>query len=171
MEVPQYSVKPNIRRILASKLMILIVLSAVFYALLWFNLRLGFNIDMPLIVNLLVVVVIIIAMIIELIRFHVSYSQYEYLFYTNRVIFKKKDKLINFFYKDYMKSKLSKNPLDAIMKTGSIVLSKKFKIGPINKPHKVYEYFLKLVDYYKKTNVSNLQKERSNQNFHKQTEM
>ncbi|MBU0461281.1 MAG: hypothetical protein KJ574_01705 [Nanoarchaeota archaeon] len=170
MEVPQYSIKPNVNRLVALKIIQLIILAVLFYIALWLNLQLGFNLEIPFMVNILVIVVLVVAVVIELIKFHVVYAQYNYLFYTNRVIFQKKDKLYTFYFKDFEKSELKSNLLDKIMGTGTIVLSKKFKIGPINKPSKVYEYLLKLIDYDKKTRSSYEAQQKGNQEFFKQTQ-
>lgn len=151
MELPQYSVKPNVSRILILKITLLLILAIGFYFALWLNLKLGFNMAVPFVVNIAIVLVLVVAVLLELIRFHVVYSQYEFLFYTNRVIFKKKDKIQTFLFKDLKKIDFSQGLLDKIMKTGTIKMNKKFKVGPINKPKKVYEYLLKLIKYYKST--------------------
>lgn len=169
MEIPQYSVKANSTRMLVARILLLVVLAPLFYVALWLNLRLGFAIDVPLIVNILIVIVLIVAVVIEIIKFHVIYSQHTYLFYTNRVIFQKKDKLITFFYKDYEKSELKQNLLDKTMKTGTIRLKKDFIIGPVNKPKKIYEYLLKLISYHKRQRSSISVQQKSNQAFTEQT--
>ena len=65
-------------------------------------------------------------------------------------------------YKDLTEQELKKNLLDKLMNTGTIVLNKQFKIGPINKPDKIYPYFLKLVEYYKRTRLNELNERREN---------
>ena len=165
MEIPQFTVKPDVARMVVPKIFQLIILSFLFYVALWLNLKLGFQIDVPLIVNLLIVLGLALAIVIEVLRFHAKFSQFKYLLYVDKVIFQKKDVLKSFMFSDFTVSSLDQNVIDSLMGTGTIVLNKSFRIGPINKAHKVYEYLLKLISYYRSSRQRLISAQRSNVMF------
>jgi len=171
MDLPQYTIKPNVNRVILFKIIQLVSLALLFYLALWLNMQLGFNLKLPLAVNILIIVVLILAIIIEMIKFHVIYSQFAFLFYTNKVLFQKKNKVETLFFKDIAKPKLKINALDKFMGTGTITLTKKLSIGPINKPQKIFDYLLKLIDYHKRTQQTASSVQNEHRAFSSQTQI
>ena len=165
MDIPQFTVKPDVARMVVPKIVQLVILSLLFYIALWLNLKLGFQIEVPLIVNVLIAIGLVLAVLVEVLRFHAKFSQYKYLFYVDKLVFQKKDVLTSFLFADFQTSKHDQNLIDRLMSTGTIVLNKSFKLGPVNKAHKVYEYLLKLISYYRSSRQQAISTQRSNLMF------
>ena len=149
MQVPQYSCKINSFRLVLPKLIQLIFLSLLFYVALIINLKLGFDFDVPLYVHVIITIVLILAIVLEILTYHVKFSQHKILFYVDRIVLQKDDSFLPLSFNDIVSSSISRSFFDKIMGTASIRINNKFNIGPISRYQKIYEYFNQLINYYR----------------------
>lgn len=146
MEVAQYSIKPNVSSILVPQFFKLIFLCAVFYGGVWINFFL-LKKDMPLWIAAGVIVVLILLMIAQIMITKARTGKYHYDFFSNRVEFYG-DKLKSVLYSDIQQVKLSRTIFDSFSGTGTLILSKNFKISNIKDYGEIQNYLNQLVQNY-----------------------
>jgi len=125
----------------------LLLLSAFFYVGVFFNAKIIFNITIPLAINLLISLTLLVLIVIQIILYNVRFGKYKFLFYTNRIEFEAK-KTHTFYFNDYKDLKVKQNIFDKMFNTGTLILTKKFRIGPVKNSIQMKDYLLRLIKYY-----------------------
>ena len=148
MELPQYTLKPSINRLVVPWVFKLLGLSAIFYFGIYFNVKIVFKYDIPSLVNLLIFLVLVVMIVVQLILYHVKFGKYAYKFYSNKIDYEAK-KTVTFLFNDFSQAELKQNIFDKMFNTGRIVLSKDFTVGPISGALQIKNYLERLVQYYK----------------------
>lgn len=138
MDYPQYTLKPDLKRIMIPQLLKLIVLCGIFYSGIIFNLKI-LKIDAPIHINILVIIVLFILVLLQTILSHVKSSKLEYKFYQDRIEFNNN----KIYYKEIPEIKLKQNFFDKLFDTKTIILGK-FKISAITNYNEMYAYIEKL---------------------------
>ena len=156
MEVPQYSLKIDLTRVIIPKIVLLVVLSFFFYVALVFNLHLGFKIVVPVIGHLMILAILFIAALLQTLKYQVEYSQYGIYFYLNKLIFKKGLEIQEFSYNQIAAVSLGKTFFDKILHTGYLSINHKTLVGPISNPEKIQAYLNQLINY-NKASMGNVQ--------------
>jgi hypothetical protein len=148
MELPQYTLRPNINRMVVPWIFKLLGLSVLFYGGVYFNARYALGTSIPAYVNLLIFFFLIVLIATQAVLYHVKFGRYQYLFYTNRVDFEGK-KTKTFMFSEFTEAKLKQGIFDRMFGTGSIALGKDFSIGPISNVEQMKSYLEQLVQYYR----------------------
>jgi hypothetical protein len=146
MEVAQYSIKPNVASILIPQFFRLIALCALFYAGVWVNFYLLGRYMSPLI-TLGVIAVLIILLIAQLLITKSRAGKHHYDFFSNRVEFYG-DKLKSILYSDIQQVTLRRSVFDNFSGTGTIILSKNFRISNIRDYAEIQKYLNQLIQSY-----------------------
>lgn len=149
MELPQYTLKPHNNRMVVPWIFGLLMLSILFYFGIYFNVKFALQSDVPPSINMFIMAFCIVIVVFQLVRYHIQFAKYQYLFYADRIEFQGKKTKV-FMLKDTEEITVKKNIFDNMFKTGSIKLSKKFKVGPIINTSQMQAYIQKLVDYNRK---------------------
>ncbi len=151
MELPQYTLKPHINSMLAPWIMKLLGLSILFYGGIFAVVKVGMlsGIDsIPPTINLFIVAVLITAVASQVVIYHVKFGKYRYLFFTDRIEYQAK-KTITFRFLDFQEATLKQGAFNKMFNTGTLVLSKDFKVGPIPDAKQMKGYLEQLVKYYR----------------------
>jgi len=143
MELAQYSVKPNVGRIVFPQFFRLIFLCAVFYGGVWVNFFL-LGRALPLWITAGLIAVLIILMIAQLLITKSRANRYHYDFFSNRIEFYG-DKLKSILFSEVQQVKLSRNIFDNLSGTGTIILSKNFKISAVKNYSEIQNYLNQLI--------------------------
>ena len=145
-EQPQYTLKQSMKRILIPKTFQLIGLGAVFYFAIWLNLYLLAAKDSTkMYVTFGAFVVLIIAVIVQIILIVLKVNKNKYSFYPNKLEFKGQ----TIPYVNITNVSFSRNFLDKIFDTGTIILYPDFKIENVPNLNQVFIYVQKLVQIAK----------------------
>ena len=147
MELPQYTLKPSINRMVVPWIFKLLGLSALFYAGIYFNVKYAFGAEIPAYINLLIFVFLIVLIVAQAFIYHVKFGKYKYLFFTNRIEYQAK-KPKTFLFSDFTAAELKRGIFDKMFNTGSLKLSKDFIIGPVSNAAQIKNYLEQLVRYY-----------------------
>jgi hypothetical protein len=143
MDLPLYSTKPNIIRVLVPKVFKLIGLAVLLYAGVWLNL-LVMKKQIPSSINYLVIAIIFVLVLIESLLTYLQTSKNKYYFFAGRVEFRGKlAKTLDFRYVTNMF--VSKNFVDKILGTGTILVQPDFVIGSVSNCDQVFAYLQQLV--------------------------
>lgn len=151
VELPQYTLKPHINSMLAPWILKLLGLSIVLYAGVFLNIRLGMisGVDrIPPAINLFIFALLIVLVVSQVVIYHVKFANYKYLFFTDRIEFKGK-KSVTFRLFDFTEAQLKQGVFDKMFNTGTLIISKDFRIGPIPNASQVKGYLEQLVKYYR----------------------
>ncbi len=151
MEIAQYSVKPSITSIILPQFFKLIALCAVFYGGVWINFFL-LDKKIPSWANITVIFLLLALLGGQLFITKKRAGKYHYDFFTNRIEFYGK-KLQSILYSDIQQIIVKRSIFDIITGTGSVVLSKDFKISNISNYEEVKNYVQKLVRNFKSYGV------------------
>jgi hypothetical protein len=147
MELPQYTLKPNVNRMLVPWILKLLGLAALFYGGIYANVRFMFNARIPAFINLFIFVFLIVLVGAQVVLYHVRFGRFSYLFYTNRIEFKGK-KSRTFLFDEFSQAEIKQGVFDKMFNTGIIRLSKDFSVGPISNVSQIKEYLEQLVRYH-----------------------
>lgn len=150
MELPQYTLKPNVNCMVVPWIFKLLGLSALFYAGIYFNVKYALKTAIPPLVNMLIFAFLIVLIVTQVILYHVRFGKYKYLFFTNRIEYDAK-KPVTFMFSDFQQAELKQGLFDRMFGTGELKLSKKFIIGPISNVAQIKNYLEQLVNYYQST--------------------
>lgn len=159
MELPQYTLKPNVNCMLVPWIFKLLGLSALFYAGIYFNVRFALDSAIPPLVNMLIFAFLLVLIMTQVIIYHVRFGKYKYLFYTDRIEYQAK-KPKTFMFSDFQQAVLKQGVFDKMFGTGEIKLGKDFVIGPISNVSQVKNYLEQLVNYYRATQQRYRQREQ-----------
>lgn len=146
MELPNYSTKPNMIRILFPKILLLLVLSA----LLYFGVRINFIVfskEFPTIINVLVIMAIVVLVIIEVILTNKKVKDSKIYFFNDRIELREKEQA-TVMLSTVSKIDLKKNLFDKLLNTGTLVLSTGQTIENINYPERIKAYITQLMGRY-----------------------
>jgi len=150
MELPQYTLKPNVNCMVVPWIFKLLGLSALFYAGIYFNVKYALKTEIPPLVNMLIFAFLIVLILTQVILYHVKFGKYKYLFFTNRIEYEAK-KPATFVFSDFQQAELKQGLFDRMFGTGELKLSKDFMIGPISNVAQIKSYLEQLVNYYRST--------------------
>lgn len=143
MDLPLYSVRPNVVRVLVPKVFWLIGLAVLLYFGVWLNLFV-MDVVIPSYINFLVVAVIFVFVLVEVLLTYLQVSGCKYYFFAGRLEFRgRKPKTLDFRYVTGMF--VSKNFFDRLLGTGTIRVEPGFVIGSISNCDKVFVYLQQLV--------------------------
>lgn len=154
MEVPQYTLRPNINRMVAPWIFRLLGLAILFYGGVYLNAKFALKMQIPIYINALIAVFLLVLIIAQIIIYKVKFGKYKYEFYTNRVDHEGKDSK-TFLYGNFQEMTLKQNILDKMFNTGSIRLSKEFSIGPVANVTQIKSYLEQLIKYYQYSQQQN----------------
>ncbi len=146
MELSQYSIKPSVGSILVPQFFKLIVLCAIFYGGVWLNFFL-LKMAMPLWIAGGVIAALIVLMIAQLLITKSRAGKYHYDFFSNRIEFYG-EKLKSILYSEIPQVRLSRTIFDSFSGTGTIVLSKNFKIANVRDYSQIQNYLNQLIQSY-----------------------
>jgi len=147
MEVAQYSVKPSVAGILLPQFFKLAALCACFYGGVWINFFI-LGKEIPFWIALLVVSVLAALFVAQLLITKSRAGKYHYDFFSNRVEFYG-SRMASILYSDVEGVKISRSVFDRISGTGTIVLSKNFKISTISNYQEIQNYLNQIVQSFK----------------------
>ena len=108
--MPQYTLKPDINRMVAPWALKLIGISAVFYIGIYLNIYL-LKIEMPPYINMFILAFLLVLIIAQSILYHVKFAKYRYLIYINRIEYEGKTPR-TFLYDDFQQAELKQNLFD-----------------------------------------------------------
>lgn len=149
MEQPQYSLKPSISSILLGQIVKLVVLCALFYGGIYMNFKI-IEKEVPLWITGLVVIILLALIILQIILTKTKATKHHYDFFSNRIEFFGK-KVKSILYQNIAEVKLKRSIFDTISGTGSLILSKDFKITNITNYTEVQNYLNQLIQNYRNT--------------------
>lgn len=145
MEFPQYTLRPNVARIVMPRIVGLILLGFLLYF--GFQLNLFFlKIALSMIYNLLTIVIILFLVAIAAVQIYSNNSSIQYLFYPNKVIKQGKEQAIMMFSQVSIVTK-KKNSWDNLFGTCTIILQPYLRIEHIQDSQQIYSYITNLVQY------------------------
>lgn len=150
MELPQYTLKPSVNRMVAPWILKLLGLAVLFYFGIYFNVKFAMKMDIPSYINILIFVFLIVLVVTQVILYNIRFGKYNYKFYTNRVEFEGK-KPATFLFSGFQQAEVKQGIFDKAFGTGIIKLSKSFSIGPISNVRQIESYLEQLVKYYRYT--------------------
>ncbi len=143
MELPVYTIRASVLKILIPKAAKLLGLALLLYAGIWLNIYLMKR-SIPDTINYLIIAIIAVLVLIEALLAYNQTVKHKYYFFQGRIEFRgKQPKTIDFRY--ITNITVSKNFLDKILKTGTIVIQPEFKIRSIKNPDQVAAYLQQLV--------------------------
>lgn len=151
MELAQYSVKPNIFSILLPQFFKLAGLCAAFYFGVWVNFFI-LRREFPLWITAALVFALAALLAVQLLITKARAGRWHYDFFSNRVEFYG-EKLKSILYSNVQQVKVSRTIFDNIAGTGTIVLSKDFKISNIPNYAEIQNYLNQLVQSFRTQRV------------------
>jgi len=151
MELPQYSVKPSVSRILFPQFFKLAALCALFYGGVWINFFL-LRQNFPLWITMALVIILAILFVVQLQLTKAQANKYHYDFFSNRVEFYG-DKLKSAMFSNVQEIKTSRNFFDSISGTGTIILSKDFRISNVSNYAEIQNYLNQLIQNFRQSSA------------------
>lgn len=151
METPQYTLYINKTPILVQHFFQLLILSIFFYFGAVINMSL-LNMKISLTIKLSIIFFLSFLTLLQMLITYSKTKKYRYNFYDNRIEFIGK-KVESLPYSDIEYIKVKRNIFDIIAGTGTIVLSKKFKIRYVNDYTNIQQYIENWVRYAKQINL------------------
>ena len=147
MDLPLYSTKPNIVRVLVPKVLKLLGLAVLLYAGVWLNLFVMSK-QIPSSINYLIIAFIFLLVLVEILLTYLRTLKDKYYFFVGRLEFRGKQvRTLDFRYVTDMV--VSENFVDKILGTGTIVVQPDFRIENISNCDKVFAYLQQLVQRVK----------------------
>ncbi|MBW2964813.1 hypothetical protein KY363_05110 [Candidatus Woesearchaeota archaeon] len=150
MELPQYTLKPSVNRMVAPWILKLLGLAVLFYFGIYFNVKFAMKMDIPSYINILIFVFLVVLVVTQVLLYHIRFGKYSYKFYTNRIEFEGK-KPATFLFSEFQQADVKQGVFDKAFGTGIIRLSKSFSVGPITNVRQIESYLEQLVKYYRYT--------------------
>ena len=143
MDLPLYSTKPSIVRVLIPKIFKLIGLAVLLYTGVWLNLFF-MKIKIPSYINYLIIAIIFVLVLIEALFTYMQTLKDKYYFFAGRVEFRGKlAKTLDFRYVTNMS--VSKDLVDKVLGTGTIVVQPDFRVENVSNCDQVFSYLQQLV--------------------------
>lgn len=143
MEVPSYSIKQNITRILFPRILNLLLLSALLYVGIRVNF-IVFSIEFPNIMNIFTIMAIMVAAAADVFLVKSKNKYNKVYFFNDRIeISGKEQKRI--MLAAVNNTQVKKNLFDKVLNTGSILLDDGNRIDNLNYPERVNQYIIQLI--------------------------
>lgn len=144
MDLPLYSTKPSIVRVLVPKVLKLLGLAVLLYAGVWLNLWVMKK-NIPSSINYLIIAFIILLVLVEVLLTYLQTSKHKYYFFADRLEFRGKvAKNLDFRYVTNIF--VSKNFVDKFLGTGTIIIEPDFRIENVSNCDQVFVYLQQLVE-------------------------
>jgi len=147
MELPQYSAKPSVSRILFPQFFKLAALCLLFYFGVWVNFFL-IGADFPFWITVLLAAVLVVLFFAQLAITKSRANRYHYDFFSNRIEFYG-DRLKSIMFSDIEEIKLSRNVFDSISGTGTVIIAKSFKISDVSNYLEIQNYLNQLIQNFR----------------------
>ena len=147
MELAQYTIKPNIVRIVAAKILYLLLLGILMYFAVWLNLYL-LQITVPPGINLLIIMIILAILLLQIAITYIKFSKTKYFFFPDRIEYKGKKPKI-FYFASTQRIYIKRGIADKILKTGNIIIEPDFQIKFVSNVKQVYTYTQALIQRIK----------------------
>lgn len=154
MELPQYSTKPSIKRLLIPQFLRLIVLCALFYFGVWINLKL-LKMEVPLWFDILVIAFLLVLAIVQVLITRKKAENWRYEFYSNRIEYFG-DRLSSVVYSDIPSIAVKRNIFDLLANTATLVLGK-FRMRHLSNYEEISKYINSLVEAYRQEQYQSMQ--------------
>ncbi len=147
MEVAQYSVKPSVSSFLLPQFFKLIGLCAAFYGGIWINFYL-LGSQLPLWITILVIIALAGLLTAQLFITKKRANKWHYDFFSNRVEFYG-NKLKSILYSNVQYVKVKRSLFERLTGTGTIALSKGFKISHVRNYEEIKNYLNQLIQNFR----------------------
>jgi len=149
MPQPLYSTKPNLKRVLIPDTLKTLILCLVFYFAIKINIDLFVKYRLikflvPDLVYTVIAVVLVLLFIIQILNNYRKHGLAHYVFYPAYLEFGGK-KVQYLQYNQIPNIVLKHNFIDKIFKTGTIFISKQFKIESVKNAEQIKDYLSKLI--------------------------
>jgi hypothetical protein len=147
LDIPKFKTTPKPSRYLFTKIIVLILLGILLYAGIYANYWVVDS-TMPGLLNWMFIIGIIIILTLETILCYVKYSQYEYTFYSQRLV-AHEQKVQSIDYGSIVKMSFAEGMVDKWFKTSTIILQmddrniKDIKIKHITNGNQIYFFLQK----------------------------
>lgn len=143
MELPLYTIRSDVLRILLPKAVKLIGLAVLLYTGIWLNLFMMKK-SIPDTINYLIIAIIFVLVLIEALLTYNKTMKNKYYFFQGRIEFRgRQPKTMDFRYIKGIS--VSRDFLDKILNTGTIGIQPGFRIESIKNPDQVNAYLQQLV--------------------------
>ena len=146
MELPTYSTKPNITRILFPKIALLLLLSSILYTGVRINFVV-FNMTFPMVANAIVILIIIILALIEIVNTEKKAKDSKIYFFNSRIEVRGKEET-TIILNTINNIEIKKSMVDKLLNTGTLVLNTGQTIKDIKYPERIRDYILQLKGNY-----------------------
>jgi hypothetical protein len=145
VDIPEYTIKPNVLRKATAQLLLMIVLSIVFYFGIYINIYL-LNIQIPQNIQILIITVLGLLVMIQVLLTYVQTSKIRYSIYRNRVQIETANPKYLMF-NTIQDIQIKKNIFDNIFKTGTIILQPELKLEFVPNIDQTYSYLKQMIQY------------------------
>jgi len=147
MDLPQYTLKPNIKRVLVPNFFVLLFLGLFFYFALWLNFTL-LNKELPDNINLLIVAILALLLVLQAVLSYMKFSKARYLFFADRIQYvTNKTKVI--YFNQVRGISFKRNFIDKLFNCGTIRIEPGFEIKYVPNSNQIYVYIQQLIQSYK----------------------
>ena len=163
METPLYSAGLSLKRILIPKSLTLFALGILLYLGVFINLII-LNIKIPAEWHLYIILGILILIILQAILNYLTFSNFRYHFYYDKIIFVGKKEII-IPYSQIQGLSADQDTFDRFFNTGSIFLSPVHKMMAIQDTNQLYFYLQKLLDSYRQNYAYYAQRQQYPQQY------
>ncbi len=154
MELPQYTIRPAIRRLLVPQFLKLIALCALFYFGVWINLKL-LERQVPIWFDIAVIAFLLILAIAQAFITRKRAENWRYEFYSNRIEYFG-DRLSSVLYSDIPSIVVKRNVFDLLANTATLALGK-FRIRYLTNYEEISKYINSLVEAYRQEQYQSMQ--------------
>lgn|SRR3989338_7550580 len=146
METPQYTINPSAKAISLAQFFQVLLLCLFFYAGIFVNLSI-LNVKVPFWANILIALFLFFLLLAQTMITVSRAKKYHYDFYEGRIEFYGK-KLESVLYQEIETVKVSRNIFDLLSGTGTIILSRKFRIRYVGNYREIQEYINNIVQTF-----------------------
>ncbi len=144
MDVPKFSAKPDIARVLVPQTIGLFAMGGIFYALLMTNLSFAFK-QVSNMTNYMIVAGLAVLLTTETVVNYMKTSNMQYHFFNNNVVAKSHGKEESILYNEIPSVTIKRNLLDRLFRTVTLVFTPKFKIKFIKDQNNLHFNIQKIV--------------------------
>jgi len=143
MEVPNYSTKQNLARVLLPRILTLLMLSLLLYVGIRINF-LVFNMEFPDPINFIVIILIMILIAADIFLTNMKNKESKIYFFNDRIEIRGKD-ATTISLATITSAAVEKNVYDKMLNTGDIILSDGQAIKSLNYPERISQYIMQLL--------------------------
>ena len=146
MEIPLYSIKEDVKSVVISQMIKVILLSLVFYGGVIINLKL-LEIESSA-ANFLTIIVLVILIVLQTVLAYIKSSRKKYVFYSDKITKLKGTNVVKeIAYNQIRNVSISRNLFNKIFKTSTINIGS-LKIQNIKNYNQIYNYIIQLIRSY-----------------------